>query len=198
MPAEYIIESFLRAESLKRLQRSGWEIAGVTVGRQESIAEHSWGTAFLAWLIGIHVSEERTDLDLCKVLAMAILHDLPEALTTDIPHSAVLLGGSDLKAGKVNAEMRAIEDLLEHISKAEGIGIDLLEELRHAESFESRIVLSADILDMLLHAIALERNGVASRFFDPFFNSGVPRVISFGIPLAISIAQNLLNEHHEH
>lgn len=50
-------------------------------GRRESVAEHSWRLALIAfWL-----REEFPDLDMDKVIAMCLIHDLGEAFTGDIP-----------------------------------------------------------------------------------------------------------------
>jgi len=67
--------------------------------------------------------------------------------------------------------------------------------LQKGESIESRIVLSSDILDMLLHAIGLERNGVNAKILDQFFTTGLSRIKSFDIPIAIKIATLLYEEH---
>lgn len=50
-------------------------------GRHESVAEHSWRMALMAWLM----KDEFPDLDMDKVIAMALIHDLGEAFTGDIP-----------------------------------------------------------------------------------------------------------------
>lgn len=49
--------------------------------REESVAEHSWRLALLAILL----EEEIEGVDFSKVIRMAILHDLGEAITGDIP-----------------------------------------------------------------------------------------------------------------
>ena len=50
-------------------------------GRHESVAEHSWRTALMAYLIG----DEFPEADMDKVIKMCLIHDLGEAFTGDIP-----------------------------------------------------------------------------------------------------------------
>lgn len=74
-------ESFRRfwelAIALKRLRRQGWIDRGVD--RPESVADHSWGVALLAWLS----SHGRDDLNRERILLLGLVHDLPEALAGD-------------------------------------------------------------------------------------------------------------------
>ena len=50
-------------------------------GRHESVAEHSWRLALMAfWL-----KDEFPELDINRVIQMCLIHDLGEAFTGDIP-----------------------------------------------------------------------------------------------------------------
>ena len=50
-------------------------------GKPESVAEHSWRTALMAFLL----RGEFPELDMDKVTAMCLIHDLGECFTGDIP-----------------------------------------------------------------------------------------------------------------
>jgi putative hydrolase of HD superfamily len=50
-------------------------------GRVESVAEHSWRIALMAYLL----RGEFPDLDMDRVTAMCLIHDLGECFTGDIP-----------------------------------------------------------------------------------------------------------------
>ena len=52
-----------------------------TSGRRESVAEHCWRLALLAWL----VRDEFPAIDINRVILMCLTHDLGEAITGDIP-----------------------------------------------------------------------------------------------------------------
>lgn len=50
-------------------------------GRKESVAEHSWRLALMAYWI----SDEFPDADMNKVIRMCLIHDIGEVFTGDIP-----------------------------------------------------------------------------------------------------------------
>ena len=62
---------------LKERTRHAW----MTSGRQESVAEHSWRMALMAYFL----RDEFPTFDLTRVLLMALLHDMGEVFTGDIP-----------------------------------------------------------------------------------------------------------------
>lgn len=69
-----IIDTF---EALKRNTRHSW----LSDGRKESVAEHSWRLATMAYFI----KDEFPDADISKVIMMCLFHDIGEAFTGDIP-----------------------------------------------------------------------------------------------------------------
>lgn len=77
MDVKELIRIMGAVEPLKYNTRHSWSSAG----RQESVAEHSWGLCMLALL----VRDEYPELDMDKVLRMCVLHDVGEAFTGDIP-----------------------------------------------------------------------------------------------------------------
>ena len=62
---------------LKRVKRSGWWIAGVE--NPESVAEHSFRTAAIAYLLA-----KLEGADAGRVTLMALFHDMGEARTNDL------------------------------------------------------------------------------------------------------------------
>ena len=62
---------------LKERTRHAW----MKSGRQESVAEHSWRMALMAYFL----RDEFPTFDLTRVLLMALLHDMGEVFTGDIP-----------------------------------------------------------------------------------------------------------------
>ena len=62
---------------LKERTRHAW----MKSGRQESVAEHSWRMALMAYFL----RDEVPTVDLTRVLLMALLHDMGEVFTGDIP-----------------------------------------------------------------------------------------------------------------
>jgi putative hydrolase of HD superfamily len=75
-------ELLLQATELKALDRAGWKRVGIT--HPESVAAHSWGVAFAALV------RCPAHLDRARVMAMALVHDLPEVRVGDLtPHDSV-------------------------------------------------------------------------------------------------------------
>jgi 5'-deoxynucleotidase YfbR-like HD superfamily hydrolase len=189
------VELVFKAEALKRISRTGWDIAGVQISPRESVAAHSWGTSFLAWVISAYLKKEGIQFDSSKVLQMALLHDIPECITSDIPHPAIGLGAEKLMAAKEVAEAGAVDTLFSTNPSLQVSTKQLLRELTEESSLESRIVLTCDVLDMLFHAISLERSGVKPVLLNEFFETGLKRIKSFGVSLGIETAERLYSEH---
>lgn len=65
------------AEALKDVTRHSY----TSHGRRESVAEHSWRLALMAYF----VKDEFPEVDIDKVIRMCLVHDLGELFTGDIP-----------------------------------------------------------------------------------------------------------------
>ena len=77
MKPEILLAQLHLAERLKNTTRHCY----TSSGRHESVAEHSWRLALMAYWI----SDEFPDMDMDKVIRMCLIHDLGEAFTGDIP-----------------------------------------------------------------------------------------------------------------
>lgn len=77
MEARVLLEALKVAERLKDTTRHCY----TRNGRRESVAEHSWMTTLMAFLM----KDEFPEADMDKVIRMCIIHDLGEAFTGDIP-----------------------------------------------------------------------------------------------------------------
>jgi putative hydrolase of HD superfamily len=138
-----------RLLSLKLLPRTGWLQRGVAA--PESVAEHTFGVAALALLVG----DSEPDIDRGRVLAIALLHDLAEALLGDLPASARRLLSAETKQ---RAESLAMHELLAGLPQADEY-VGLWEEYARAGSREARLVKALDRVEMLAQALAYERAG---------------------------------------
>ncbi|HIR52613.1 MAG TPA: HD domain-containing protein [Candidatus Onthovicinus excrementipullorum] len=77
MDARKLLRILSVAERLKDATRHCY----TSGGRRESVAEHCWRTALMAYWI----SDEFPEIDLEKLLKLCLIHDLGEAFTGDIP-----------------------------------------------------------------------------------------------------------------
>jgi len=147
-----------RLMTLKLLPRTGWLQRGVT--NSESIAEHTFGVATLALIVGDQVPS----IDRGRLLTIALLHDIAEALVGDLPYSARRLFGAPAKH---QAERFAMLELLDGLPQANDY-LALWDEYEEGGSREARLVKQLDRVEMLAQALAYERagNGAMSEFWE--------------------------------
>jgi putative hydrolases of HD superfamily len=137
------VEAFFEFAHLKQLYRQGWLKRGLPPEQCESVAEHTLGVAILAlWLVEAVFPE----LDLTKILCMALLHDFGEVYTGDlIPSDAV---SADEKHAR---ERQSIGQVLGKLPQGERY-LELWEEFEQGETPEARFVRQIDRLEMGLQA----------------------------------------------
>jgi 5'-deoxynucleotidase YfbR-like HD superfamily hydrolase len=195
--AEEIIKFCLESESLKRIPRTGWVLAGQSPSECESVASHSWGTAHIALLLALSLKSEGIGVEVDKLLTMAILHDLPESLISDIPHRAVAFGGTAVNLAKSEAERNAMRQMLGRLGT---LGESLRKqwnEFEDSKSLEARLVAAADKLDMLVHAISLESVGFPARNLDGFFEHVRVEIDTLRLDVAKSLFERLHERHRD-
>lgn len=145
--AARLVELYFTAVHLKQLFRQGWLRAGVPEARCESVAEHS----FMVALLSLLVAEDRyPDLDAARVVKMALLHDLAEALAGDITlHDGVP------REEKVRRERDAMGAILRGLPGEEGL-LATWEEYESGATREARLVRQIDRLEMALQGCVYE------------------------------------------
>ncbi|MFP4475618.1 MAG: HD domain-containing protein [Desulfatibacillaceae bacterium] len=131
----------------KRVARSGWWVAGVDL--PESVAEHGFGTALIAYLLAVM---EGADAE--RAMAMAVFHDVPEARFNDLHKVAQRYVDVD------RAEMDAARDQAASLPDAIGSRYrELHEELRKRRTPEALVVRDADLIECLAQARYYEQRG---------------------------------------
>ena len=147
-PRMSALDALLPLLALERLPRSGWLLAGVPL--PESVAAHSLGTALVVLALGPRVAPA---LDLDRAVTLAVLHDAPEALLTDLPRRASELFPAGAKA---EAEGRAAERLLAPLSP---YALERSREFRAQATREARFVRLCDRLQLGVRWIGYRREG---------------------------------------
>jgi len=142
------LEALLPLLVLDRLPRTGWLLAGIAA--PESVAAHSLGTALVVLSLAPRVLPA---LDVDRAVSLAVLHDAPEALLTDLPRSAAELLPAD---AKVEAERRAAWRLLGPLSE---LAEARWSEFRAQETREARLVRLCDQLHLGVRWIGYRRTG---------------------------------------
>ena len=159
-PVEEIILRLLEPVGvLKRLPRTGWLLAGVP--HVESVAEHTFATALLAFYLAGYVNQNpgaqglTGPLEVGRVLAIALVHDLAEGALTDLPRRATQLLGEEAKH---TAEALALTQMFEAVEGGAYYQA-LWQEYAGAATPEARLVRDADKLEMIQQALWYEQTG---------------------------------------
>ena len=77
MDTKTLLQILHTTEHLKEVTRHAY----TSGGRHESVAEHSWRLCLMAFFL----RDEFPEVDMDKVIAMGLIHDLGEIFTGDIP-----------------------------------------------------------------------------------------------------------------
>jgi putative hydrolase of HD superfamily len=152
------LELYAEINQLKELKRRGW-VKEFPDTSCESIADHTLAVAALSWFIADLFFPE---LDLSRVIQLAIIHDMGEIYTGDIiPHDNVPA------EEKKRREHDAIVKIFSKISGGEKY-IHLWEELKEGAKPEAKFVKQIDRLELALQACIYEHR--YSKSLQDFFN----------------------------
>jgi 5'-deoxynucleotidase YfbR-like HD superfamily hydrolase len=157
-----MLSTLIELQRLKRLDRTGWTLRGLPNGT-ESVAAHSFGVSVTAMLLADKCIAQGIAVDTEKVLRMSLLHDWAEVRVGDMPRTATLYFGSDARK---QAETAAFTDVVNELDSKRRY-LDLYDDYERRESIEARLVKAADVLDLLIQVLALERAG--ARGLDEFW-----------------------------
>lgn len=174
-----LLELVSRAERLEAFPRTGWQVCGIQ--QPESVASHSYVVTLVAMWLADRIDEP---VDVEQTLRIALLHDLPEAMLTDLPRPVKRLLGAD---GCRRAENAAADRLFE---SAPADWKSAHTDYRQADSIEACIVKAADRIQMLAKALQYraEHRGRVERFF-----STRDAYDDFGLELVASIYDRLFD-----
>jgi putative hydrolase of HD superfamily len=128
--------AFLKAAAaLKDTPRCSWTPAG----RRESAAEHSWRLALAALAVGPHFP----GLDIGRVIALCLVHDLGEAISGDTP--APLQNPDDGRLARERADFAAVVAPLDPPARA--LLSAFWDEYAAGQTPEARLVKALDKIE---------------------------------------------------
>ncbi|MDL2269845.1 HD domain-containing protein [Desulfosarcina sp. OttesenSCG-928-A07] len=166
-----------RAENLKNTLRSAY----TSTGRQESTAEHTWRLCLLVMVFSQHLGEA----DLNKLLRLAVIHDLGEAVCGDVPAIC-----QSEKNDKSASERKGMCDLCAGLPEAtRSEFLALWDEYEAATTLEAKIIKSLDKLETIIQ----HNQGENPPDFDYDFNLAYGREHTSALPLLGKIRE-LLDE----
>ncbi len=189
-----MVPILVELQRLKRLDRTGWILRGLPNGT-ESVAAHSFGVGVTSMLLADELMQQGVVVNVEKVLRMALLHDWAEVRVGDMPRTATEYFGAEVRK---SAEAAAFRDIVSSLGQAESLYADLYEDYEQRGSLEARLVKMADIVDLLVEALALERAG--ARGLDEFWE--VAQTTSLQVDgltrsIIIDLLHSLLDARHE-
>jgi putative hydrolases of HD superfamily len=153
--------------ALKNLPRQGW--LDRRISAPESVADHIYRVTMMAWALG-----SAAGLDTQRLVKLALVHDLPEAIAGDAtPYLDIVSGGTEVdRAVATWREVMTAEDVAaakrrKHEAEAAGLAelcamlrgsladelTELWEEYAERRSPEARFAAEVDKLEALLQAI---------------------------------------------
>ena len=151
-----IANLLFEAKMLKEIPRSGFHFLGAG---KESIAEHSFSTTFIAYVM----SQLEPKVDALKLTTMCLVHDLPEARIGDL---------NTVHKTYVSAnEAKAVKDTTEDLPFGASIAL-LIDEFNEGSSPEAKLAHDADQLSLILELKCLSDIGYAppDKWLPPVLN----------------------------
>jgi len=136
------------------------------VADAESVSDHTFGVAFVSLVLAQFL--ERS-IDTAKLLSMALIHDLPEAVLSDIPAPALRHIPRDVKGA---AEAEVLERLVDDLPQREKWQA-WWREFAERTSVEAKIVHDADRIEMLIQALVYEET-TGNRWLEQFWAQTTP------------------------
>ena len=136
MKPEELLQILHTAEKLKDTTRH----CDTSGGRRESVAEHSWRLALMAFFL----RDEFPALDMDRVIRMCLIHDLGECFTGDIP-SFLKSGGDEER------ERSALETWVASLPAPYSVELKTLyAEMDALETDEARLYKALDKLEAVI------------------------------------------------
>ncbi len=134
------VDFILELYKAKFIKRKGWIDFGIK--NAESIAEHSFLLALLAYIIG-----KKKNLDVNKLVKMAIFHDIAEIKTGDLTPRDIE------REEKYRLEKKVLKELFRNYNEI----YELWLEFENKESKEAKFLSELDKLERIIQAYIYEK-----------------------------------------
>ncbi len=159
-----LIDSLLKVGNLKSIKRSGWVREGMP--DPESVAEHTFRVSFLVLLLG-----EELKISTEKLLKMAIVHDIEEAVIGD---PITQRGAKDVSKHDHKKEKQVVKDLVStapNPSELYKLWEDHLPQNRPGASKDVSILYQIGKIATVWQALEYELDGAEPGKLDEFWEN---------------------------
>jgi len=162
---DQLVQFWEIAARLKAEPRRGW-LKKLRLQRNESVADHSFALSLLCLFEG-----ERRGYDVEKLLKLALLHDLEEAITGDLtPKEKESRGENVVRTQKISAREQLLSYFPQENQRAYR---ELWSQLENERSKEAQLVHELDKLEMALQANEYARRGIEATKLKEFYQSSM-------------------------
>ncbi len=134
------IKDFLHIVDIMEAMKCNTRHSWLSDGRHESVAEHSWRLAAMAYF----VKDEFPEADISRVIMMCIFHDIGEAFTGDIPAFLKTDSDENREEDKVAAFLKTLP-----IAYQEEL-TELFNEMHELKTPEAKIYKALDKMEAVI------------------------------------------------
>ncbi|MCX6817261.1 MAG: HD domain-containing protein [Candidatus Aenigmarchaeota archaeon] len=169
-----------KARELKRLKRTGWVLKNVAA--PESVADHSFMLAVMSYLYA-----KKLNLNADRCVKMALVHDLGEAFSGDIPDRINDRDRTMPREEKRKREAAGMRKTLSRLPLAQAKEMrGLWKEFVARKTKEAQLVKDLDKLEMCMQALEYARKDKNKKKFAEFFEDGEQNIATPEIRAAFS------------
>jgi putative hydrolase of HD superfamily len=152
-----VVDFFKIAEKLE----CEYRLTRMSDGMPQAVASHSWNMAIMAMVLQPYLQNE---YDMRRVLELCLLHDLPEAITHDVP---LHMQTPQVLQDKRLAEKMAVHQILDLIHNDKIA--DLFAEYDARQTKESQLVKALDVLDTAVQHMSAKDLSYVGEFNNGFY-----------------------------
>ena len=138
-----------------------YRLTRMSDGMPQAVASHSWNMAMMAMVLQPYF---QNDYDMQRVIELCLIHDLPEAISHDVPlHKQT----PQVRLEKHTAETAAIKQILDIVQNERIAG--LFAEYDARQSPESQLVKALDVMDTGVQHMCAKDLAYISSFDNGFY-----------------------------
>jgi putative hydrolase of HD superfamily len=177
-----IVDFCKQVGKLKRISRKGW-VSWAKVKRPESVADHSFRSAILAMCLS-----DLRGLDAEKMIRMALLHDVHEALIGDYDYFDKKKIGPDQVKEREEKAIKTIFSVLPETIRRKYIL--LADEYRRQETEDANLVRQIDEIEMIMQALEYEKEGYDKTKLQTFWDNVRRRLKDYDLKMMFELLEN--------